>query len=66
MAELENDQTSLTFVQYLPPGEVVAASAGWHEIVGERLTSYVENGKVPEDPNRFSELKLVYETAGIK
>lgn len=66
LIELIENQTSLTFVQYLPPREVVAASAGWHEIVGERLLSYIESGVVLKNPNRFSDLKEMYSAAGIQ
>lgn len=66
LIELSQNQTSLSFVQYLPPGEVIKAAAGWHEIVGERLKDYIETGKVLDDPNRFSDLQKLYQEAGIK
>lgn len=65
LVESGPEQTALTFVQYLPPGEVVAAAAGWHEIVGERLRSYVETGSVRDDPGRFEALQQRYAAAGI-
>lgn len=66
LTEIDENRTNLTFIQYLPPGEVVAASAGWHQIVGERLPGYIETGNIPEEGNRFSELKEIYSAAGIK
>lgn len=65
LTELENDRSSLTFIQYLPPDEVVGASAGWHQIVGERLKYFVETGSASDEPERFAELKKVYAASGI-
>jgi len=66
LVELGADQTGLNFVQFLPPGQIVGAAAGWHEIVGERLKSYLETGKAFDNPSRFSELKKLYEEAGVQ
>jgi hypothetical protein len=65
LTELEADRTLRCFVQYLPPGEIVGASAGWHQIVGERLKDFVETGTVNNDPDRFSELQEIYTASGI-
>jgi uncharacterized protein YndB with AHSA1/START domain len=54
--------TLLTFVQYVPAAEAMAAAAGWHHIVGERLREFVETDTLVERPGRFSELKAVYAT----
>lgn len=55
------ENTQLTFSQYLPPGEILGAAAGWHQIVGERLKSYVETGLVSDDADqRFMELQKIY------
>lgn len=61
----EGDGTLLSFVQYLPPAEIAAAAAGWHQLIIERLKSYLESGEVPEHEARFADLKLQYEKAGI-
>lgn len=57
----QDENTILTFSQYLPPGEVQGAAAGWHQIVGERLKEYTETGKVSDDADqRFAELLEIY------
>ncbi len=59
----EDDGTALTFTQYLPPREIAAAAAGWHQIIGERLKSFVETGQVPDNHEaRFNELMKLYKT----
>ncbi len=65
LVELDEAHTQLSFSQFLPPTEIVGASAGWHQIVGERLKEFVETGAVSEDPNRFAELQKAYAASGI-
>lgn len=60
------EQTRLKFSQYLPAAEIVGAAAGWHQILGERLKSYLETGTAPEHEERFTELQNLYKEAGIK
>ena len=55
------NKTLLNLIQFAPVNCVVGGTAGWHEFAGERLDSYIENGKVEDDPNRFAQLKTLYE-----
>lgn len=66
LTDLTEERTLLHFIQYLPFAEIVGAAAGWHQIIGERLKDFIETGKVCDDPNRFSELKSLYEDSSIK
>ena len=55
--------TLLNLVQFSPADCAVGGTAGWHHFAGERLRSFLADGRVGEDPDRFSELKLLYEEA---
>ncbi|NKB35517.1 MAG: hypothetical protein GKR91_20645 [Pseudomonadales bacterium] len=65
LIELNDEETSLNFVQYLPPSEIVGAAAGWHQILGERLKGLLETGNTPAHEDRFEELQKRYREAGI-
>ncbi len=63
LVEIDDNTTQVTLVQTLPAKDIVAAAAGWHEIV-ERLGRYVDSGQtvpIPDDDGRFRELRSVYE-----
>jgi len=50
----------LNLIQFAPEGSVIGGTAGWHHFAGERLSSYIDRGMVEDDPNRFTQLKLLY------
>ncbi len=66
LVETGAERTLLNFVQYLPPGEIVGAAAGWHQIIGDRLKEFVEHGSVTEDKDRLNSLLEEYAAAGMK
>lgn len=60
LVEIAADTTLLTLIQFAPLAGVLGASAGWHHIF-EILTSYIETGETTTTPNRFEELKKLYD-----
>ena len=40
----------------------VGGAAGWHHFAGERLTAYLRDGRVQDDPGRFERLRQLYES----
>ncbi|MEM9624250.1 MAG: SRPBCC domain-containing protein [Pseudomonadota bacterium] len=52
--------TLLNLVQFAPADSAVGGAAGWHHFAGERLTAYLRDGRVRDDPGRFEQLRQLY------
>ena len=65
LVEFANNTTQVTLVQTLSSTDLLAAAAGWHEIV-ERLGVCLDSGElvpVPANAARYRELYAVYEAS---
>jgi uncharacterized protein YndB with AHSA1/START domain len=63
LVQLAGSKTLLNLIQFAPETSVVGGTAGWHYFAGERLASFLREGEVIDDPERFSQLKQLYETS---
>ena len=50
-------------IQYMPATSAIGGTAGWHELVGERLPEWLGSGALQDRPGRFEELRALYRSA---
>lgn len=55
------EECTLLVSQFAPVGAVVGGTAGWHYFAGERLARLLTNQPFDDRPERFEELKQLYQ-----
>ena len=63
LVELGDGSSQLALIQYMPAMSAIGGTAGWHELVGERLPEWLGSGAVTDRPARFDELRALYRSA---
>ena len=63
LVEFGDGSSQLALIQYMPAMSAIGGTAGWHELVGERLPEWLGSGAVTDRPARFDELRALYRSA---